>query len=177
MLFRCLSSFALLLSAPLVARAQAQVQALPQVQVQAQVQAPLPSFYTTYHYTAYTVYDNTSTEPPTEVRGVGGSLLLRADGTYEKRLSIVAPSGPHYFNQTGRFSLAGDSIRFAFTDLKGADVQRGTFRFDPAGKRLTISILGYPPGNQGVYELVAADAGRAPARSAPRPKAVNKRRP
>src|SRR5919112_6001268 len=57
---------------------------LPQM-AQAQAAAPLPTFYTTYHYTGYTVYDNSSAAPPTEVRGVGGSLVLRPDGTYEKR--------------------------------------------------------------------------------------------
>ena len=34
----------------------------------AQAAPPLPSFYTTYHYTAYTVYDNTSAAPPTARR-------------------------------------------------------------------------------------------------------------
>ena len=117
-----------------------------------------PAFFTTYTYTAYTVYDTTSTDPPTQVRGVGGTLLLRPAGTYEKRLSIVGARGPVYFRQTGTFTLASDSIRFAFTDLKGADVQRGTFRFDPATRRLTLTILGYPPGNRGVYELEAQAA-------------------
>ena len=139
-----------------------------------------PSFYTTYSYTAYTVFDTTSPDPPTAVRGVGGSLLLRPDGTYEKHLSIVAPSGPYYFNQAGTFTLTGDSIRFAFTDLKGADVQRGTFRFDPTSRHLTLTILGYPTGNKGVYELVAAEAPAAaptsPAPETPRPKSGKKRR-
>ena len=162
MLFRCCCSFALLLIFPLAAFAQAS--------------PTLPSFYTTYHYTSYTVFDNTSTDPPTEVRGVGGSLTLRPDGTYEKHLSIVAPTGPHYFNQTGRYTLAGDSIRFAFTDLKGADVQRGTFQFNPANKHLTLSILGYPTGNKGVYELVAAEPKQAPAPATLRAKTVLKRR-
>ena len=143
---------------------------------QAQVTAPVPSFYATYQYTGYTVYDNSSTNPPTEVRGVGGTLTLRPDGTYEKHLSIVAPSGPHYFNQTGRFTLAGDSIRFAFTDLKGSDVQRGTFRFAPATKHLTLSIIGYPSGNKGVYELVATDNKTAPGSKPARSKTVKKAR-
>ena len=124
-----------------------------------------PSFYTTYAYSAYTVYDTTSAGPPTKVPGVGGSLTLRANGTYEKHLSIVAPSGPHYFNQAGTYTLKGDSIRFAFTDLKGADVQRGTLRFVPAGRRLIHTIFGYPTGNRGVYELAAAPA---PKPAAPR---------
>ena len=130
-------------------------------------QTPLPSFYTTYTYTAYTVYDTTTTERPTRVGGVGGSLTLRPAGTYEKRLRIARATGPLYFRQDGTFTLAGDSIRFAFTDQKGADVQRGTFRFEPATQRLTITILGYPAGNRGVYELVAAPP-TTPARPAPK---------
>lgn len=115
------------------------------------------AFYTTYSYTAYTVYDHTTGEPPTAVQGVGGTLALRADGTYDKRLSLLlGRSGPRYFTQHGRFSTKGDSIYFKFTDLKGSDVQRGTFRYEPGTRRLTISIAGYPPGNRGVYELIAA---------------------
>lgn len=114
------------------------------------------AFYTTYSYTAYTVYDHTTGEPPTAVQGVGGTLALHADGTYDKRLSLLlGSSGPRYFTQHGRFSTKGDSIYFKFTDLKGSDVQRGTFRYEPGTRRLTISIAGYPPGNRGVYELVA----------------------
>ena len=115
------------------------------------------AFYTTYSYTAYTVYDHTTGEPPTEVRGVGGTLALRADGTYDKRLSLLlGTSGPRYFTQRGRYTTKGDSIYFKFSDLKGPDVQRGTFRYEPSTRRLTISIAGYPVGNKGVYELVAA---------------------
>lgn len=117
---------------------------------------PPAAFFTTYTYTAYTVYDHTTGEPPTKVPGVGGTLALRADGTYDKRLSLLmGDSGPRFFTQHGRFTTKGDSIVFRFTDLKGSDVQRGTFRYDPKSRRLTISIVGYPPGNQGVYELVA----------------------
>lgn len=122
--------------------------------------APLPgppaAFYTTYTYTAYTVVDLTTGEPPTQVAGVGGTLALRADGTYAKRLSLLlGDSGPRLFAQQGRFTTHGDSIVFRFTDLKGADVQRGTYRYNPKTRRLSITILGYPTGNKGVYELVA----------------------
>ncbi|HEX8328088.1 MAG TPA: hypothetical protein VF629_11150 [Hymenobacter sp.] len=147
----------------------------------AQAKNPLPSFYTTYQYTAYTVYDNTTSEPPTEVRGVGGTLTLKPSGAYEKRFSILLPSGPKYFRQDGTFTLNGDSIRFAFTDLKGADVQRGTFQYSPATQRLTLTILGYPVGNKGVYELVAADAATqptsVPAKTKTKAKPAKKPRP
>ncbi|GAC1376918.1 MAG: hypothetical protein NVSMB30_23000 [Hymenobacter sp.] len=148
---------------------------MPQV-AGAQLDAPPPTFYTTYRYTAYTVYDNTATEPPTRVRGVGGSLTLRPAGTSEKRLSIAGPNGPMYFRQDGTFTLRGDSIRFAFSDLKGPDVQRGTFRFSPATQRLTLTIFGYPAGNKGVYELVVTDSTPAPGRSVPAPKDKNAKR-
>ena len=118
---------------------------------------PPAAFYTTYSYTGYTVVDLTTDEPPTQVPGVGGSLALHADGTYDKRLSLLmGDSGPRMFAQHGRFTTKGDSIVFRFTDLKGPDVQRGTYRYNAKTRRLTITILGYPPGNKGVYELVAA---------------------
>ena len=141
------------------------------VAARAQTTPPLLSFYTSYSYTGYTVFDTTSPDAPTTVSGVGGTLLLRSDGTYEKHLSIVANGTPHYFNQTGRFTFTGDSIRFAFSDLKGADEQRGTFLFDPATRHLTLTILGYPTGNKGVYELVAA----APAAPVAAPKALRQK--
>jgi hypothetical protein len=118
---------------------------------------PPAAFYTTYTYTAYIVHDLTTGEPPTQVAGVGGTLALRADGTYDKRLSLLlGDSGPRFFTQHGRFVVKGDSITFRFTDLKGSDVQRGTYRYVPGTRRLTITLAGYPPGNKGVYELVAA---------------------
>ena len=115
-----------------------------------------PAFYTTYTYTAYTVHDLTTDEPSTQVQGVGGTLALRADGTYDKRLSILlGDSGPRYFTQHGRFTTKGDSIFFDFTDLKGHDVQRGTFRYAPKTRQLTLTIAGYPTCTKGVYEQVA----------------------
>ena len=118
---------------------------------------PPAAFYTTYSYTAYTVVDLTTDEPPTKVPGVGGTLALRADGTYDKRLSLLmGDSGPRFFTQHGRFTTTSDSIVFRFTDLKGSDVQRGTYRYNAKTRRLTITLLGYPPGNKGIYELVAA---------------------
>ncbi len=120
--------------------------------------APTPpaAFYTTYSYTGYTVVDLTTGEPPTQVPGVGGTLALRADGTYDKRLSLLmGDSGPRMFAQHGRFTTKGDSIVFRFTDLKGPDAQRGTYRYAAKTRRLTITLDGYPTGNKGVYELVA----------------------
>ena len=126
---------------------------------------PPPGFYATYRYTAYTVYDHTAGDPPTRVAGVGGTLTLFPTGAYDKRLRITGPHGPIDFVQHGQCTTGGDSIRFAFTDAKGFDVQRGTYRYDARTRRLTVAIAGYPPGNQGVYELVAENAPAA----APKP--------
>ena len=152
--------------------------AIPAARAQvARPSGPL-ALYQSYQYTGFTVFDTSSPDEPTTVRGVGGTLILRPNGTYEKHLSIVAPAGPHYFNQTGTFTLAGDSIRFAFTDLKGADVQRGTIQLDSTAQHLTLTILGYPAGNKGVYEVVAAPVPAAtPALGPPRPERRQKRRP
>lgn len=147
--------------------------AAAQAQVPPQAPAPL-RLIGHYRYTAYTVFDAESPNEPTAVRGVGGTLILRPDGTYAKRLSLTLGARTVPFAQDGTYALAGDSIRFAFRDQKGADVQRGTARLDSTGQHLTIIILGYPAGNQGVYELEAAPiapaaATLAPAIAAPRP--------
>jgi len=120
---------------------------------------PPVAFYTTYSYVGYTVYDFTEGQPPTAVPGVGGTLTLRADGRYDKRLSLLlGDSGPRYFSQQGRFSTQGDSIFFRFSDQHGPDVQRGTYHYDAKTRRLSISLAGYPRGNHGDYELQALPA-------------------
>ncbi len=124
--------------------------------------------YGTYRYTAYTVYDHTAGDAPTRVNGVGGTLTLFPTGAYDKRLRIVGPNGPVDFVQHGRCTVGGDSIRFAFTDAKGFDVQRGTYRYDARTRHLTIALAGYPPGNQGVYELVAENAPAPAAKPVPK---------
>ncbi len=139
--------------------------------------SPPSAFFTAHQYTAYTVYDATTAGPPTEVQGVGGTLTLRPDSTYEKHFSLLLADGPHYFNQTGRFTLTGDSIRFAFSDLKGPDVQRGTFRYDPTTKHLALTIMGYPPGNYGVYELGPPAPAPKPRPAANRPAPKRRSRP
>lgn len=129
---------------------------------QAQTPNPLPLLYNTYKYTAYTVYDTTSGEPRTQVCGIGGSLKLHPTGTYKQRLNLVGPQGPVYFKQDGTFAIFGDSIRFIFSNRKGSDVQRGTYRFDAATRRLSIVIRGRPNGNRGVYELEEAEPAMLP---------------
>ena len=124
-----------------------------QAPTQPPAQAP-PFGY--YRYTAYTVLDRSAPGPDslTVVPNVGGTLLLAGNGSYSKILTIEFPAGLRSFEQTGRVTFAApDSIAFAFTDAKGPDVQRGTYRYDPATGRLAIRLAGYPPGNEGRYEL------------------------
>ena len=149
----------------------------------ATAQAPPPlRLIGIYRYTAYTVFDAESPNEPTAVRGVGGTLLLRPDGTYAKRLTLALGTRTIPFSQDGTYALTGDSIRFAFRDQKGADVQRGTARLDSTGRHLTLTILGYPAGNQGVYELDAVPAetivapAPPPARPLPLKKGKKRRR-
>ena len=128
----------------------------------ARAQSAAPALFNTYTYTAYTVHDTISGEPPTQVCGVSGSLTLRPTGSYKKRLSIVGPQGPVHYKQNGTFRVSGDSILFTVSNNKPADVQRGTFRFDPATRRLNIVTRGLPNGTRGVYELVAAKPASLP---------------
>ncbi|MCI1186016.1 hypothetical protein MON38_01190 [Hymenobacter sp. DH14] len=157
-------------------------QAAAQVPTSTAVQAPAPlRLIGHYRYTGYTVFDAESPNEPTAVRGVGGTLLLRPDGTYAKRLTLALGTRTVSFSQDGTYALAGDSIRFAFRDQKGPDVQRGTARLDSTGRHLTLTILGYPAGNQGVYELEAAPAEAVAApvvvpAPSPRPAPRKKRR-
>ena len=130
-----------------MARAQAPAEASPA--------RSLSSLSGSYCYTAYTVFDTTTPDEPTRVAGVGGTLVLRPDGTYAKRLELRVNLKPLVFAQDGTWELRGDSIRFAFRDQKGADVQRGLARLDTLTHHLTLTILGYPVGNRGVYELQA----------------------
>ena len=149
----------------------------------ATAQAPPPLLLIgSYRYLGYTVFDAESPNQPTAVRGVGGTLLLRPDGTYAKRLTLALGTRTVPFSQDGTYALTGDSIRFAFRDQKGADVQRGTARLDSTGRHLTLTILGYPAGNQGVYELDAVPAetivapAPPPARPLPLKKGKKRRR-
>ena len=82
---------------------------------------------------------------------IGDKRLIRGVGRTVKKVEIVAEALP-----------------------SRANMQRGTARLDSTGQHLTIIILGYPAGNQGVYELEAAPiapaaATLAPAIAAPRP--------
>src|SRR5689334_4605538 len=61
------------------------------------------SFYTTYRYTAYTVFE--SSGESTKVEGVGGTLTLQPGGTYQKRLQLGSLNAPMRFDQDGRYRI------------------------------------------------------------------------
>ncbi len=141
------------LAATLVSSAAAQLGAAQP----APAASPPPTFYATYRYQGYTVVNPASGEPPAQIPGASGTLTLRPDGSYDKRLRLQIGDGPpRAFDQQGQFTTLGDSIFFRFADKNGADTQRGQFRFQPETRLLQVTIAGYPPGNAGIYKLSAA---------------------
>ncbi|TGE08433.1 hypothetical protein [Hymenobacter fodinae] len=111
-----------------------------------------PSFFTTYTYLSYSILDIGTSPEPMAAQGVGGTLLLRPDGTYQKRLTLSANGGPMRFDQDGRFVFTGDQITFSYTDKKGqARTDQG--RFQLRNGLLTLTIEGYPAGNKSIYTL------------------------
>ncbi|WBA42412.1 hypothetical protein [Hymenobacter canadensis] len=134
----------LLLAAP-AAQAQVRPAATPRL---------APSFFSTYTYLSYTILDKGTSAVPMAAKGVGGTLSLRPDGTYQKAMIIAGNGGTMRFDQTGRFRFTADRIAFVYTDKKGqARTDEGTFRL--VNGILTLTILGYPAGNQSVYTLRA----------------------
>lgn len=126
--------------------------------VRAQRPAPVPrlapSFFATYTYITYTILDKATSPTPIAAKGVGGTLTLRPDGTFQKALTLAGNGGTMRFDQTGQFSFTADRITFLYTDKKGQPrTDEGTFRL--ANGLLTLTILGYPAGNQSVYTLRA----------------------
>lgn len=144
MLFRVLLLALLLGSAP-AAWAQRNAAPIPKV---------APSFFSTYTYLSYTIQDKGTSAEPMAARGVGGTLTLRPDGTYQKRLTLAGNGTTMAFDQDGRFTFAGDQITFTYTDKKGQPrTDQGTFRLQPAARLLTLTLIAYPAGNKGVYTL------------------------
>ncbi|MCB2407940.1 copper resistance protein NlpE [Hymenobacter lucidus] len=115
-----------------------------------------PSFFTSYTYLSYSVLDKGTSAKPMAAQGVGGTLTLHPDGTYQKRLQLSGNGGVMNFSQDGRFTFSGDQITFSYTDSKGqARTDQGSFRFQPKARTLTLTLIGYPTGNQGIYTLRA----------------------
>ncbi|QJX48029.1 hypothetical protein HMJ29_14210 [Hymenobacter taeanensis] len=113
-----------------------------------------PSFFSTYTYLSYSIQDKATSAEPMAAQGVGGTLTLRPDGTYQKRLKLAANGGTMSFDQDGRFTFTGDRITFSYTDKKGQPrTDQGTFRLQPAARLLTLTLIGYPAGNTGIYTL------------------------
>lgn len=131
--------------------------AAPEASAQVGPKAPprlAPSFFSTYAYLRYTILDKGTSPTPMAAQGVGGTLSLRPDGTYQKAMSIAGNGGTMRFDQTGRFRFTANRIAFTYTDKKGQTrTDEGTFQL--VNGILTLTILGYPAGNQSVYTLRA----------------------
>ncbi|GAB3237499.1 hypothetical protein GCM10027346_29130 [Hymenobacter seoulensis] len=111
-----------------------------------------PSFFTTYTYLTYAILDKGTSPTPMPAKGVGGTLTLRPDGTYQKRLTLAVNGGTMPFDQDGRFTFSGNRISFTYTDKKGQPrTDEGTFQL--RNGLLSLTILGYPAGNQSLYTL------------------------
>ncbi|SHJ57827.1 hypothetical protein SAMN02745146_3421 [Hymenobacter daecheongensis DSM 21074] len=122
----------------------------------ARIAPPAASFFTTYAYLTYAIVDRQTKATPIPARGVGGTLTLHPDGTFQKRLTLQGNGGTLHFDQDGRFSFSGTQITFTYTDSKGQPrVDQGTFRLQPAVGLLTLTLVGFPAGNQGIYTLRA----------------------
>lgn len=119
--------------------------------------SPVPAaapVYTTYTYLTYAILDKGTSPRPLPAKGVGGTLTLRPDGTYQKRLTLAGNGTTQHFDQEGHFSLTPGRIVFIHPDASGTSrTDAGTFRL--TGKLLTITLEGYPAGNQSIYTLRA----------------------
>ncbi|NVO86197.1 hypothetical protein [Hymenobacter terrestris] len=137
--------FLLLSALPLAAQQPARAQPVPRPV------APAP-FFGTYTYLSYTILDRESSPEPISAQGVGGTLTLRSDGTYQKRLTLTANGGPMRFDQDGRYTFTPGRISFTYTAKNGRPrTDEGTFRLDKG--QLTIVVAGFPVGNQSTYTL------------------------
>lgn len=113
-----------------------------------------PSFFTTYTYLTYDILDKSSGPTPIAAKGVGGTLTLNPNGTYQKHLQLANAGSTMSFDQTGRFTFSGDQISFSYTDKKGQPrTDQGAFRL--RNNLLTLTIQGFPAGNSSTYTLRA----------------------
>ena len=129
--------------------------AVPAAQAQ-RTTKPVPnlatSFLTTYTSLSYSILDKGTSPEPMAAQGVGGTLTLRPDGMYQKRLTLSANGGAMSFDQDGRFTFTGDRITFTYTDKKGQP-RTDQGRFQLRNSLLTLTIEGYPAGNKSIYTL------------------------
>ncbi|QNH61062.1 hypothetical protein [Hymenobacter sediminicola] len=113
-----------------------------------------PSFFSTYTYLTYSILDKATSPTPMAAKGVGGTLTLRPDGTFQKALTLAGNGGTMHFDQSGRFAFTADRITLSYTDKKGQPrTDEGTFRL--ANGLLTLTMQGFPAGNLSIYTLRA----------------------
>lgn len=106
----------------------------------------------TYRYLSYTILDREASPEPLPAEGVGGTLALLPDGRYEKHLTLTANGGTVPFNQLGRYTFTSSHISFSYTDRNGRlRTDEGSFRLTK--DLLTITLAGFPAGNQSTYTL------------------------
>lgn len=127
------------------------------MRAKAAVAAPakaVSTFFTTYEYLGYAILDQETSPQPLPARGVGGTLTLQPNGTYQKRLTVTTGSGPVNFSQDGQYTFSGNHISFTYTDKQGKPrTDQGTFLLQRG--LLTITLEAYPVGNQNIYTLRA----------------------
>ncbi|GAB2955806.1 hypothetical protein GCM10027048_22260 [Hymenobacter coalescens] len=127
----------------------------PRAAKPAPARASTASFFATYTYTSFTIFDQSNGPEPIAAEGVGGTLTLRPDGTYEQHLRLGGAT-PTSFDRSGQFTFQGDQISFRYVRQGQERTDNGTFRFDPKKGTLLITIIGFPAGNRSVYTLQAA---------------------
>ena len=138
----------------LVLTAAAFAPALTMAQSRQTPTQPAGAVYTTYTYLSYAILDKGTSPTPLAAKGVGGTLTLRPNGTYQKHLTLAGNATTQHFDQEGSFTLTPGRITFVHPDPSGnSRTETGTFRL--TGKLLTITLEGYPAGNQSIYTLQA----------------------
>ncbi len=108
-------------------------------------------FFSTYAYSVYVIVYKGEV---TNTRGVGGTLSLGPDGSYQKRLEIAGPYGNYHFDETGHYRLDGKKITFEYTNSKGEKASyNGTYNFNLKALSLTLILNQEPTGDREVFGL------------------------
>lgn len=119
---------------------------------QAQAARPTVALSGTYQYLSYTILDKGTSPRPLPAQGVGGTLTLHPDGTYQKRLSLSGNGGQLHFDQEGRFQRTADRLTFTYADQQHRSrTDQATFQLRDG--LLTLVVAGFPAGNQSTYTL------------------------
>lgn len=121
-------------------------------------------FYSTWTYRSYLIFDKRfDNGAPTVTRGVGGTITLGPNGTYEKELTFPGPYGINRFAQRGHYQLTDiksqgrlkvGKITFNYLDSGGkGQSYGGDFNFDLQGLSLVMTLNQDVNGKE-IYGLV-----------------------